>query len=233
MSDSSDPAVWFLRSRGRERGREYGPFAGAALRSMAEAGRVGPADAVRKTGGPWKPATEVRGLLPTPAPEPAGDRTGGTPDAAPAAPPPAPRPAPEPDRRPAPPPAVTNEEPAEVIDARELAAVGIGDDPDPPPAYGNLRVYSAYLKVAGIVHYFFAGLIVVAAVLLAAFGGSGDGSALVRVSLMIFAAFGGCLLALPVAVAGFLLRCLSEGVGLLVNLATDTRAVRDHLDARG
>ena len=128
---------------------------------------------------------------------------------------------------------MANEEPAEVIDARELAAVGIGDDPDPPPAYGNLRVYSAYLKVAGVLHYVFAGLLV-AVVGMAAVYSSGDESPMVvRVGVGIVQVFGGCLLALPLVVVGFLLRCLSEGVGLLVNLATDTRAVRDHLDARG
>ena len=224
----SDPAVWFIRSRGRE----YGPLTGAALRSAAEAGRVGPDDGVKKTGGPWRSANEVKGLFPSPAAAPPADGFGGMLNAAPDADtPPAPRPAPEKTPPPAPdppPPARANDEPSEVIDVRDLAAAGIGDDPDPPPTYANLRVYSAYLKVTGIILYVVAGLILLTNVLLALFLPFETPSVLLRILGLVFAVLGGIIFALPVAVAGFLLRCLSEGVGLLVNLATDTRAVRGH-----
>ena len=62
-----DPAVWHARTRGRE----YGPMTGRQLKGAADAGKLAGDATVRKTGGPWKPAAEVKGLgVDLPAPEP-------------------------------------------------------------------------------------------------------------------------------------------------------------------
>ena len=133
MADPADPPVWFVRTGGVEKG----PLTGAVLRGLAASGRVSEASAVRKAGGPWRPAAEVRGLL-SPA-EPAT--------------PPPPEPTPEPPAPDPPPPPVefaaapSPDPPAspfagEFIDPAEVALAlddAPASRPSTPPADGGLR----------------------------------------------------------------------------------------------
>ena len=78
---ASDPAVWHARTRGRE----FGPMTGRQLKGAADAGKLAGDAVVRKAGGPWKPAAEVKGLgVDPPAPDPPAETFAELPPAAPA-----------------------------------------------------------------------------------------------------------------------------------------------------
>ena len=207
MSDDRDPAVWHVRTRGRERG----PLTGRQLKAAADAGKLAGDAAVRKVGGPWRPAAEVKGLG-------AAEQTADA--------------ATDPDGGPAP--------PAERIDPAEVAAA-LADPParpgrprEVPPDYEALRKCAAGLRSLGRLCYaaavFAVAAAAVAGVALALSEETAGSVALSPVAAVLFAGVA-AIYALPVAAAGFLLRCAAEGVGLAVNLAVDVRAVRDRIEA--
>ena len=234
MSDPADPAVWFIRSRGRE----FGPLTGAALRSAAAEGRVGPADAVRKTGGPWRPSTEVKGLLPDPPPPSGGSELAGmlaaAPDAAPPPAPPAARSADPP--RPATPPAtaspVAAEPPAPPADpdritAADLAAAGVAEGYGPAAGLLEGRAAGLLLQWGGLFCYFAAALMVAGAVVVVLVAGgavaasfavdppsdreAADAEAGAVVTVLFVAA--AALYAVPLAVTGWAARHLADRPG--------------------
>ena len=223
MADPADPPVWFVRTGGVEKG----PLTGAALRGLAASGRVSEASAVRKAGGPWRPAAEVKGLLlpaepaTPPPPEPA--------DPPPVEPPPpvefAAAAAPGP-----PPPAEEFIDPAEVALALDDAPATVRPPRPPTADYRELRGYGASFAVLGMIAYVLTVLLFsggLAAFVLGvwsavAAGGSGGESGVAAAALGV----GAIAYSVPVGIAGVLLRCLGKGVEAFADIAGNVAALR-------
>ena len=224
MADPADPPVWFVRTGGVEKG----PVTGAALRGLAASGRVSEASAVRKAGGPWRPAAEVKGLL-----SPAGPAT--PPPPAPAPEPPAPDPPPPPVEfaaAPAPdppgPPPVAEEfiDPAEVALALDDAPASVRPARRSSAEYGELRGYGASFAVLGTIAYVLTGVLILSG--LALIGLAVWGVAVEEPAVLSAAVFGVGALAysIPVGIVGVLLRCLGKGVEAFADIAGNVAALR-------
>ena len=224
MADPADPPVWFVRTGGVEKG----PLTGAALRGLAASGRVSEASAVRKAGGPWRPAAEVKGLLspaepatpPPPEPTPEPPAPDPPPPSVEFAPAPVPGP-PEP-----PPPAEEFIDPAEVALALDDAPAALRPPRRPTAEYGELRGYGASFAVLGTIAYVLTGVLILSGLALIGLGiwGAVDG----RESGVAAAALGVGSLAysIPVGIVGVLLRCLGKGVEAFADIAGNVAALR-------